>query len=72
MARQHYTSVKNTYCVGSTFTTSDSVEVSQADRKHSVVHAQCFPYYQLAFAPPHKQLTRNMVSTVLRAGGMKV
>jgi len=39
MARQDYTSFKNTYYVGRTFTASISMGVSQAIRKHTAVHA---------------------------------
>lgn len=42
---------KNIYCTGSIFIASVTVNVSETDIRGVVVHAQCFPPYQISFVP---------------------
>jgi len=40
-----------------------SVDVSETDRKRSLVRAQCFPSYQLVSSPPHHQVDCRLAAT---------
>ena len=43
------------------------MDVCEMDRRPLLVCAQCFPLYLLASLPPGKQMSRNLVTTVLFA-----
>ena len=60
LARQCYTCFKNIYFVGNILLHSVTMGIFAADSKCLVMHAQCFPSYQLAYSPLLKQLACNL------------
>lgn len=54
--RPCYTCFEHIHCVGGACIASFAMDICEKGRKHLVVHAYCFPSYQLASSPLHQKL----------------